>query len=148
MLIIPRTSPGLDATPRNKIVHHLFAIIDGVPSSGSLEADFPKTPYRLDPKLLYPSTPSYVFPPEYVSLDTSDSHTSKPGRIQISQQDTAIPVLAGSSVAVRIVGIVHNPNPTMGINELDDRFQTFVPDLGLVEGRCGSDTVRHYSYTH
>jgi hypothetical protein len=62
-------------------------------------------------------------------------------RSQSQSQVADLRVLKDSIVVKRFIGIVHNPNPSMGVNVLDDRWRSFIEGLGMVEGRCGSDVV-------
>ena len=46
----------------------------------------------------------------------------------------------------RTVVVTYNPNPTGGVNTLDDRFAACVPGLNLLQARCCSNVVSEQSY--
>jgi hypothetical protein len=99
----------------------------------------------------YLTTRNHTSPPEYYPREDSTPSRGRNtfGKRQGSygfgsgerMNSISIPILEYSIYERRVIGIVHNQSPTLGVNELDDRFQTFVEGLGLVEGRCGSNVV-------
>jgi hypothetical protein len=143
---LPRDTAQLDAATGNKIFHCLFAIVDGVqhvdPVIERLTGKSSRNGFPLEDVDFRP----VVFPPKYEDQvkakvgdrDGEEEKGEKAG--EEGKEETGERMLEETLYGSRIVGIIYNPS-NEGVSELNDRFQTFVPELGLVLGRLDSDVV-------
>lgn len=76
-------------------------------------------------------------PPHHPAFDISNL----PLPVTVPPYQADVAPLQRTFSTWRILVSLFNPNPAGGVSSLDDRFATFVPDLGIVRGQCVANKV-------
>lgn len=76
----------------------------------------------------------------YFRLDNVDE-AAPPAYDSESGSDSKLPMLEQTVTTWRLLVTKHNPSPDGTTCRLDNRFNAFVPDVGLIEARCFAKNV-------
>jgi len=129
VLIIPPELAPHDYHDNGTVSHELFAELHGYTQSET--SDFTTSSTSPEPSTSYFPTPSTP-----LALPDDATLPSVPPYEQVQHQISDVEeVVSGTHSASRSVMLVYNPDPSGGVNSLQDSLQEVMPGLGVCEFR-------------
>lgn len=151
-LILPSSLAPRDWHSRGVVLNTLYAKVEGkpLPNSSPPRSPSPPGPSRSSSprsRSLFSSfsllslnrkqdAPPIPRPPEY-----RDSEESEPP--EWIEEREGEERLQGTHIAQLVIRLIHNPNPTGGVNILDETWSGHIPELGPYDIRVFSDVVSY-----
>jgi hypothetical protein len=139
-LSIPRTLAAHDWHPEGKVVHTLFAEVEGEPPRGKRRAASPRRGFSTD--INSTPTPSRPPSPTHSPTPTGSPLGEKPPEYILGREERPerVPALKGRFEGKRSLMVIHEL-PGGGTADLDLRGDGAISGLGVYNLRLTSDVV-------